>query len=325
MIRSVPDLSPALSVRRGLLRARFLFPGLAVAVASNDRRALSLFRTLYSGFLARPGERRPKESARLLLLREKDRYLAVDPGFPSFICSDPHRAVSFLSAQVFVNHLFRRPLVFLHAAAVLRGGKALIFCGGSRSGKSTLAAKLERAGWEIFSDEFAPLDLRTGRICAFPRSFLLREKRPGPVFPDWEETDRNGRPSRRSVVARPPPSRAAASPGAVFLLRGFRPGKTEFRALAAARALRLLLDHAVNPGYLRAGRRNDPLRGLVRLLSAAPAWSVRLGGAGETPAELAAAVAAAAARPPRSAADLERVAARCRELAAESPISSAPL
>jgi hypothetical protein len=315
VIRRVPDLSPSLRPVRGLIRDRYVFPGLAVAVVSNDIRALSVFRSLYRAFLAPPGERGKGREVRLLLLRQGRKYQAVDPGFPSFVCSDLHRAVAFLSAQVFVNHLFRRSLLFLHAAVVLHRGKALIFCGGSRRGKSTLAVKLERAGWALLSDEFAPLDLRTGRIRAFPRSLLLRERRPGPVFPDWEETDREGRPSPRFLVAPPPFSRSfAVLPGAVFILRGFAPGKTEFRSLSAPRALRLLLDHSVNPGYVRTGGKAAPLSGLVRLLASVPAWSLRPGGRGETPAELAASVARAAGRSPRGVADLEKVAARCAEL-----------
>ncbi len=315
MIRRVPDLAPQLLPARGLRWERFAFPGRSVAVASEDREALSLFRSLYRAFLFRRGEAGAGREVRLFLLRRGKEYLAIDPGFPSFICADPHRAVSFLSAQLFVNHLFRSSLLFLHGSVVLREGRALIFCGGSGSGKSTLAVKLERAGHLLLSDEFAPLDLRTGLFRAFPRSFLIRGRRRGLVFLDWEERDRRGRPSRRALSARPPSSRdLSAPPGAVFLLQGFRRGRTELRPLPAARALGLLLDHAVNPGYLRAGKGTGPIRGLTRLLSAVPAWSVRLGGGRESPAELAAAVARAAASPPRGRADLKRVAARCAEL-----------
>ncbi|MCX6348947.1 MAG: hypothetical protein NTV79_05535, partial [Candidatus Aureabacteria bacterium] len=316
MIKCVPDLAPALRklpAGKRLLRLRFDFLGLPAEVASNDREALSLFLSLYRAFRARSG-RGGKPSSRvgktrgkgirLRLLREgtgrRARYLSIDPGFPSFISPDHHRAVAFLSAQLFVNHLYRRSILFFHAAAFLRGGQAFVFCGGSRSGKSTLAMKLRRAGFRLLSDEFAPLDLRTGRILPFPRSLLLREdrffsparaRRGETVFLDYQEPGRDGRPSRRRLVAwpAPPPVRSAA-PGAFFVLRGFASGGTKIRALGAPRAARLLLAHCVNTGYVRARTKTRPIETRARLLSAAPAFVLSPGGRGETAERLAAAV-----------------------------------
>ncbi len=67
----------------------------------------------------------------------------------------------------------RRFLLF-HAAAVERGGKALILPGDSGSGKSTLAALLSETGWRLMADEFVMIDVMTGLAFPFPRAISLK-------------------------------------------------------------------------------------------------------------------------------------------------------
>lgn len=68
---------------------------------------------------------------------------------------------------------WRRHLL-LHASSVEKDGRALVMTGESGSGKSTLAAQLGERGWRLMGDEFALLDLVTGRIFPFPRLVSLK-------------------------------------------------------------------------------------------------------------------------------------------------------
>lgn len=70
--------------------------------------------------------------------------------------------------------LGERRHLLIHAAAVERGGKAVILPGDSGSGKSTLAALLGEAGWRLLADEFVMIDMTSGLIVPFPRAISLK-------------------------------------------------------------------------------------------------------------------------------------------------------
>jgi len=72
--------------------------------------------------------------------------------------------------------LGERRYLLLHAAAVERGGRAIILPGESGSGKSTLAALLGEAGWRLLADEFVMIDLASGLIQPFPRAISLKNQ-----------------------------------------------------------------------------------------------------------------------------------------------------
>ena len=66
-----------------------------------------------------------------------------------------------------------RRFVFVHAAAVAVRGRAIVLPGRTRTGKTTLAAALVRAGADYYSDEYAVLDTH-GVLRAYPRPLALR-------------------------------------------------------------------------------------------------------------------------------------------------------
>lgn len=70
--------------------------------------------------------------------------------------------------------LGERRHLLIHAAAVERGGRAIILPGDSGSGKSTLAALLGEHGWRLMSDEFILIDIATGEAIPFPRPISLK-------------------------------------------------------------------------------------------------------------------------------------------------------
>ena len=62
----------------------------------------------------------------------------------------------------------------LHASAVSDARGVHVFCGASRSGKSTLAYALGRRGFEVWADDAVAFTVDGGEIAAIPLPFALR-------------------------------------------------------------------------------------------------------------------------------------------------------
>ncbi|MFZ2961146.1 MAG: hypothetical protein WA705_30065 [Candidatus Ozemobacteraceae bacterium] len=82
----------------------------------------------------------------------------------------------FLLESVFAALLHQRKILPLHASGVVIDGNAVLFCGGSAVGKSTLAAAFFRNGFPILADQFCAVQIdSSGRpvvIPGFPRLLL---------------------------------------------------------------------------------------------------------------------------------------------------------
>ena len=75
-----------------------------------------------------------------------------------------------------------RRFFLLHGAALANRDRGLVLSGQSGMGKSTLACALASIeGWELFSDDVAPLALADGRLHPFPKALSLR---PGIATPE---------------------------------------------------------------------------------------------------------------------------------------------
>jgi len=66
--------------------------------------------------------------------------------------------------------------LIIHAAAIERGGRAVILPGPPGSGKSTLCAYLVHNGWRLLSDELALLSLDKARLTALARPISLKNE-----------------------------------------------------------------------------------------------------------------------------------------------------
>jgi hypothetical protein len=95
-----------------------------------------------------------------------DRFLITIPGVARFLLTGgreiavelapgavPDDVAIFLIGTVFGILLHQREHVVLHASAVRVGGKAVLFCGASGAGKSTIAAALSRQGYPLVTDD----------------------------------------------------------------------------------------------------------------------------------------------------------------------------
>jgi hypothetical protein len=85
--------------------------------------------------------------ARFLLSNGQDIAFEIEPG------GDVGDIPIFLLGTVFGILLHQRERIVLHASAVRVNGKAVLFCGSSGEGKSTLAAALTQRGYPLITDD----------------------------------------------------------------------------------------------------------------------------------------------------------------------------
>ena len=168
-----------------------------------------------------------------------DRFLLRIPNVARFLLSGGHEIgfepeadaeladiPIFILGTVFGILLHQREQIVLHASTVRVNGKAVLFCGASGVGKSTLAAALAQRGYPLVTDDFCTL--------------AVQEKGPPIVYPDgrqlklWAQAierlklaDRRGdRVRSRLEKFYVDPAEAFADPlplGAVYNLREARP------------------------------------------------------------------------------------------------------
>jgi hypothetical protein len=92
----------------------------------------------------------------------------------------------FLYIKKEVHFLFMRArpdLMWLHAGAVEQNGSALLLCGASGQGKSTLTVSLCDAGSKFLSDDVAPIGLSSDSVYPFAQS-PSRRIDPGVIVSD---------------------------------------------------------------------------------------------------------------------------------------------
>ncbi len=76
--------------------------------------------------------------------------------------ADRKEAAVFVTGTGIGILLHQRRTIVLHASAVRVGDHAVLFCGASGAGKSTIAAALCETGFDLVSDDLCAIDLRDG-------------------------------------------------------------------------------------------------------------------------------------------------------------------
>jgi hypothetical protein len=82
-------------------------------------------------------------------------------------------ALRYRMLEVVESRLAR--YVSLHAAAVARDGRLVLFAGPSGAGKTTLTLALLGAGWSYLTDDLAPVDRATGEVEPFPKPLGVKD------------------------------------------------------------------------------------------------------------------------------------------------------
>lgn len=75
---------------------------------------------------------------------------------------------AFLLGPVFAAILHQRAVLPLHASAIERDGRAVLFVGPSGAGKSTLAAAFAQRGHRLLADDVAAIVMEDGRPMVLP-------------------------------------------------------------------------------------------------------------------------------------------------------------
>lgn len=159
--------------------------------------------------------------------------------------------------------LSMRDDLVLHAAAVEVEGEAIVFCGPSLRGKSTLARALGEAGCRLVGEDGIAIELGEGGAIAHPGARGVRVRR----------SDGQGR--RRAVLlADPGRGEAEPCPVASIVLLGERGAEFEVEALEPARALALLTSNLIHSGGQAAVA--TAFQRLATLLGTVPAFAVSL-------------------------------------------------
>jgi energy-coupling factor transporter ATP-binding protein EcfA2 len=199
---------------------------------------------------------RVPEVARFLLQAGREvLFEPYDRGRPSDIAL-------FATGTVFGILLHQREQAVLHASAVNVGGKAVLFCGRSGAGKSTMAAALGAAGYALLNDDISVIG-RDGEGTPVTHS-------DGRQLKLWQEaadalglTDRLGDSVRDGLskhYVTPQSSIGETLPiGAVYLLREARPSLPGGIArLNVADAAQAVMANAYRP-FLVAAMNQKPL------------------------------------------------------------------
>ena len=63
-----------------------------------------------------------------------------------------------------------------HAAGISNGKQCIMFFGDSGNGKSTLSALLMAAGFDVLSDDFLPVESKTGLVYRFPAALSIKKQ-----------------------------------------------------------------------------------------------------------------------------------------------------
>lgn len=167
-----------------------------------------------------------------------------------------------IASSAICTLLSMRGDLVLHAAAVEADGRAIVFCGPSLRGKSTLARALGESGYRLLGEDGIAIELGEAGPVAHPGARGLRMRSPG------------GKRQRPVLVEDPGAGEPGSCPLAAVVLLGERRAELEIEPLAPARALALL-----TPNLIHSGGRGSiaaAFQRLATLLGSVPALRISL-------------------------------------------------
>ncbi len=167
-----------------------------------------------------------------------------------------------LASSAICTLLAMRGDLTLHAAAVEADGRAIVFCGPSLRGKSTLARTLGEGGCRLLGEDGIAIELGADGPVAHPGARGVRMRRAG------------GGRQRPLLVEDPGVGEPGPCPVAAVVLLGERGAGFEVEPLVPARALALLTPNLIHSG----GRASiaAAFQRLASLLGTVPALRISL-------------------------------------------------
>lgn len=164
-----------------------------------------------------------------------------------------------LASSAICTLLALRGDLVLHAAAIEAGGRAVIFCGPTTRGKSTLVRALGESGSAVLGEDGIAISLEDGSR-AFPGARGVRM--------------RNGDGRGVTLVHDPGPREPGSCPVAAVVLLDERGAKLSVELLEPADALTRLTPNLVHSGGI--GSIGAAFGRLAQLLGAIPAYRAAL-------------------------------------------------
>jgi hypothetical protein len=140
---------------------------------------------------------------------------------------DERGAALYLLGTCFAILLQQRGNLVLHASAIAAGGRAMLFCGQSGAGKSTMAALLCRRGYPLLNDDVCNLTAVEGGYEVRPDGRMLKLWSTSLDELEWEKRESMAvRQDMEKYFFAPPVSEADPQPvGAIYILRPAEPGE----------------------------------------------------------------------------------------------------
>lgn len=185
-----------------------------------------------------------------------------------------------LRRSVLASHPGRDWMAVLHGAGVAGSGGAALLCGTSGAGKSTLTAMLLAAGLDLVTDDYAPLELGSGRLWPVPFGLSVKEgswELLAPLFPDIAKAPVVRTRGRRQCYIRSPRMANAPQHVRCLVFPLYRHGSPlELLKLRPGEALELC---ARSGGWYESSR--DRLEAWSRWLERTPAYALSYGDGAE--------------------------------------------
>lgn len=117
---------------------------------------------------------------------------------------ETHRLIGFIY-MCLINEIYDKTkdfwLMTVHAAALTNGRKTILIPAVSGSGKTTMAAMLQRKGFKLISDDFVPID-KDSRAWPFPIAMSVKEGAMNlisSIYPDLVERPLTKTNARKTV------------------------------------------------------------------------------------------------------------------------------
>jgi hypothetical protein len=179
----------SVSLAHGVAQTRcYSILGVPVAVTSDVAPALDRVEDTYAAFRCRPGGHGGGDSVRLDLyaLSDGTRFVVSGGIDRDAIWERRDWAIIDLLGRLvaaLMPRLHTRGLTAIHAGAVVHRSRAIIVCGRSGQGKTTLVLGLLARGLGLLSDEFAVLSPDAALIAPYRRGVHIRPGTPELISP----------------------------------------------------------------------------------------------------------------------------------------------